>query len=144
MKWVTRERPKIDRVACPWLVRRFVDPDATFLYVPPDEVNAVAQREDAIPFDVPGVELGHRGPECSFDAFIRKYNLSDPALLELAVIVRAADTDAKDLAPEAAGLEAIAEGFRLNFADDGELLERQLLIYDALYAYCKQRISQPA
>ncbi|MDE3076441.1 MAG: chromate resistance protein [Chloroflexota bacterium] len=144
MKWVTRERPKIDRVACPWLIRRFVDPDAQLLYVPPDQVKAVAQREDAIPFDVPGVELGHRGAECSFDAFIRKYNLTDPALLELAVIVRAADTAAKDLAPEAAGLEAIAEGFRLSFADDAELLEHELLVYDALYAYCRQRVAQRA
>ena len=140
MKWVTRERPKIDRVACPWLIRRFVDRDAQILYVPPDQVQAVAQREDAIPFDVPGVELGHRGPECSFDAFIRKYNLTDRALLELAVIVRAADTDAKHLAPEAAGLEAIAEGFRLSYADDQDLLERELLVYDALYAYCRQRV----
>jgi len=144
VKWVTRERPKIDRVACPWLIRRFVDPDAQFLYVPPDQVKAVAQREDATPFDVPGVELGHRGPECSFDAFIRKYNLTDPALLELAVIVRAADTDAKHLAPEAAGLEAIAEGFRLTYTDDQELLERELLVYDALYAYCRQRVARPA
>ena len=144
MKWVTRERPKIDRVACPWLIRRFVDADAQFLYVPPDQVKAVAQREDATPFDVPGVELGHRGPECSFDAFIRKYNLTDPALLELAVIVRAADTDAKHLAPEAAGLEAIAEGFRLTYTDDQELLERELLVYDALYAYCRQRVARPA
>ena len=144
MKWVTRERPMIDRIACPWLIRRFVDPDAQFLYVPPGQVKAVAQREDAIPFDMPGVELGHRGPGCSFDAFIRKYNLTDPALLELAVIVRAADTDARNLAPEAAGLEAIAEGFRLTYTDDQELLERELLVYDALYAYCRQRVARPA
>jgi hypothetical protein len=143
MKWVTRERPMIDRVACPWLIKRFMDPEARILYVAPDQVKAVAEREDAIPFDVPGVELGHRGAECSFDAFIHKFNLSDPALLDLAVIVRAADTDTGELAPEAAGLEAIAQGLRLTFGDDQELLERQLLIYDALYAYCRQRVAQP-
>ena len=142
MQWVTRERPKIDRVACPWLIRRFIDPEATLLYVPPEEVQAVAESEHATPFDVEGVELGHRGSECSFDAFIRKYHLTDPALLALAVIVRAADTDAKSLAPESAGLEAIAEGFRLTFADDQELLEHELLVYDALYAYCSQRVAQ--
>ena len=144
MKWVTRERPMIDRVACPWLIKRFVDPDAQILYVPPDQVHAVALREDATPFDVAGVELGHRGLECSFDAFIRIFNLADPALIELAVIVRAADTDARDLAPEAAGLEAIAQGFRLTYADDQELLERELLVYDALYAYCRERVSPQA
>jgi hypothetical protein len=141
MKWVTRERPMIDRVACPWLIKRFIDPDASILYVPAADVTAVAQHEDAIPVDIPGVELGHVGMECSFDAFINKYNLTDPALAELAVIVRAADTDAKQLAPEAAGLEAIAQGFRLQFADDGDLLERELVVYDALYAYCQQRVS---
>ena len=139
MKWVTRARPKVDRVACPWLTRRFVDPDAAFLYVPADQVMAVAEREGAIPFDVPGVELGHRGPECSFDAVIAKYRLADPALHDLARIVRGADTDAKDLTPESRGLEAIAEGFRLAFADDRELLEREMAVYDALYAYCRHR-----
>ena len=139
MKWVTRARPKVDRVACPWLIRRFVDPDAAFLCVPADQVMAVAEREGAIPFDVPGVELGHRGPECSFDAVITKYRLADPALHYLARIVRGADTDAKDLTPESRGLEAIAEGFRLAFADDRELLEREMAVYDALYAYCRHR-----
>ncbi|HEX7124415.1 MAG TPA: chromate resistance protein ChrB domain-containing protein [Thermodesulfobacteriota bacterium] len=137
MKWVTRMRPKVDRVACPWLIRRFVDPEAEFLYVPPDEVTAVAAREGAIPFDVPGVELGHHGDRCSFDAIIEKYALTEPALERLAQIVRGADTDARHLAPEAAGLEAIAEGFRLVYQDDHELLERELTVYDALYAYCR-------
>lgn len=142
MKWVTRARPKVDRVACPWLIKRFVDPDAQFLYVPADQVLAAANSENAIPFDVPNVELGHHGTQCSFDAVIRKYNLNDPALVRLAVIVRGADTNANDLAPECRGLEAIAEGFRLAYANDHELLERELSVYDALYAYCRQTINQ--
>jgi hypothetical protein len=133
MKWVTRARPKVDRVACPWLIKRFVDPNAEFLYVPPDQVMEVAKREDAIPFDVANVE----GPECSFDAIIKKYNLTDPTLQRLAPIVRGADTDAKDLTPESRGLEAIAEGFRLVYQNDHELLERESSVYDALYAYCQ-------
>ncbi len=137
MKWITRARPKVDRVACPWLIRRFVDPGAEFLFVPADQVMETARREGATPFDVPGVELGHRGPECSFDAVVRKYGLGkDPALARLAVIVRGADTEAKDLAPESRGLEAIADGFRRVFADDRVLLEREFPVYDALYAYC--------
>ena len=138
MKRVTRERPKIDRVGCPWLIKRFVDPQAEFLYVPPEQVLAVVQAEGAIPYDVPDVELGHHGAECSFDAIIRKYNLTDPALQQLALIVRGADTDAKDLTPQSRGLDAIAEGFRLIYGDDHELLERELPVYDALYAYCRQ------
>lgn len=137
MKWVTRARPKVDRVACPWLIKRFVDPDAEFLYVPPLQVMETAKREGAIPFDVANVELGHRGPECSFDAIIKKYKLADPALARLALIVRGADTEAKDLTPESRGLEAVAEGFRLVFGNDHELLERELSVYDALYAYCR-------
>ena len=137
MKWVTRERPKVDRVACPWLIKRFVDPDAEFLYVPPGEVLAVAARDGATPFDVPDAELGHHAANCSFDAIIAKYRLDDPALARLAPIVRGADTDAKDLTPESRGLEAIAEGFRLVFLNDHELLEREMAVYDALYAYCK-------
>ncbi len=139
MKWVTRARPKVDRVVCPWLIKRFVDPQAEFLYVPADQVMAVAERDGAVPFDVPGIELGHHGSECSFDAIIRKYGLTDPALARLAVIVRGADTPAKELAPEARGLEAIAEGFRLVYQDDHELLERELPVYDALYAYCREQ-----
>jgi hypothetical protein len=140
MKWVTRARPKVDRVACPWLIKRFVDTEAEFLYVPPEQVMDVAKREGAIPFDVANVELGHHGPECTFDAILKKQNLNDPALNRLAVIVRGADTDAKDLAPEAHGLEAIAEGFRLAFKDDHELLEHELPVYDALYAYCQELV----
>ena len=138
MKWVTRARPKVDRVACPWLIRRFVDPEAEFLYVAADQVMEVAKREGAIPFDVPNVELGHHGPECTFDAIIKKYNLTDPALQKLALIVRGADTDAKDLQPECRGLEAIAEGFRLFYQNDHELLEREMAVYNALYAYCQE------
>jgi hypothetical protein len=137
MKWVTRERPKVDRVACPWLIKRFVDPAAEFLYVPPEQVMEVAKREGAIPFDVPNVELGHHGSECSFDAVIKKYNLTDRALARLAVIVRGADTSAKHLASESSGLEAIADGFRIIYQNDHELLERESSVYDALYAYCQ-------
>ena len=137
MKWVTRARPKVDRVACPWLIKRFVDSQAEFLYVPTDQVMEVAKRQGAIPFDVSNVELGHHGPECTFDAIIKKYDLTDPALQQLAPIVRGADTDAKDLTPESRGLEAIAEGFRLIYQNDHELLERESAVYDALYAYCQ-------
>jgi len=138
MKWVTRERPKVDRIACPWLIRRFVDPEAEFLYVPAEQVLVVAQREGATPFDVPGVELGHHGEECSFDAVMHRYGLDgDAALGRLALIVRGADTGRKDLAPEAAGLEALAEGFRLHFSDDQEQLQAELPVYDAFYAHCR-------
>lgn len=142
MKWVTRARPKVDRVACPWLIKRFVDPQAEFLYVPANQVMEIAKRDGAVPFDVANVELGHNGAECSFDAIIKKYNLTDPALQRLAPIVRGADTEAKDLTPESRGLEAIAEGFRLVFQNDHELLERESSVYDALYAYCQQLCSQ--
>jgi len=142
MKWVTRARPKVDRVACPWLIRRFVDPQAEFLYVPADQVAAVAAREGAMPFDVPNAELGHHGPECSFDAIVKKYHLTDPALLRLALIVRGADTAAKDLTPQSRGLEAVAEGFRIVYRDDHELLEREMPVYDALYAYCQQQTAK--
>jgi len=137
---VTRARPKVDRVACPWLITRFIDPKAEILYVPSDEVMTVANREGAIPFDVSNVELGHHGPECTFDAILKKYSLSDPALIRLAVIVRGADTDAKDLTLESRGLEAIAEGFRLAYDDDHELLDHEMPVYDALYAYCKELV----
>jgi hypothetical protein len=133
----------VDRVACPWLIKRFVDPEAEFFYVPTDQVMEVAKRESAIPFDVSNVELGHHGPECTFDAIIKKYNLTDPALQQLAPIVRGADTDAKDLTPESRGLEAIAEGFRLVYQNDRELLEKESSVYDALYAYCHQSSGRP-
>jgi hypothetical protein len=140
MKWITRARPKVDRVACPWLIKRFVDSEAEFLYVSPDKVMEIAKQEGATPFDVPNVELGHHGFECSFDAVMKKYNLKDPALQILAPIVRGADTDAKDLTLESRGLEAIAEGFRLVFQNDHELLQREIPVYDALYAYCREKI----
>ena len=140
MKWVTRGRPMVDRVACPWLIRRFVDPEAEFLYVPADQVLATAESEGATLYDVPGVELGHQGEECSFDAIIKKYELSDPALRRLALIVRGADTDARDLTPESRGLVAIAEGFRLVYEDDHAQLAAELPVYDALYAVCAQRV----
>lgn len=146
MKWVTRERVKVDRVACPWLVRRFVDPGAEFLFVPADQVMAVAEREGAIPFDVPGVEFGHHDRECSFEAIVQKHGLNrDPALALLARIVNGADTDNSLWnRPEAAGLKAVAEGFRhLGLADDHEILARESIVYDALYAYCR-RITQAA
>ncbi len=114
MKWVTRARPKVDRIACPWLIKKFVDPEAQFIYVPGHQVIAAAEREGAIPYDVPDVELGHHGAECSFDAIMKKYNLTDPALQRMALIVRGADTAAKDLTPESRGLEAIAGGFQLS------------------------------
>ncbi len=137
MKWVTRERPKIDRLACPWLILRCVDPEAVFLFVPSQEVLPAARREGAIPFDIPGVELSHDGDLCSFDAFLRKYRLADPALQRLARIVRAADTDRLQDAPEAAGLLAISIGLGRTHADDHALLRQALTIYDALYEWCR-------
>ena len=133
-RWVTRERPKIDRIACPWLIRRFIDADAKFLYVPAAQVKETAE---AIPFDVPGAEFGHHGEHCSFDAFIEQFNLRDAALDRLARIVRAADTHRLDLAPEAAGLLAISTGLGKTIADDHALLEHGMAVYDALYAACR-------
>lgn len=140
MKWITRANPKVDRVACPWLIKKFVDPDAEFLYAPGDQVMAIAEKEGATAYDVPNVELGHHGDECSFDAIIKKYNLTDPALDRLALIVRGADTQAKDLTPESRGLEAIAAGFQLAYEDDHEQLAAELPVYDALYAYCQKAL----
>jgi len=134
-RWVTRERPKIDRIACPWLVRRFLDPRAEILYVPTADVFAVANREGAVAFDLPGAEFSHVGELCSFDAFIAQFALVDPGLAALAPIVRGADTDRHDLAPEAAGLHALSLGLALTHPDDQSLLEHGLLIYDALYAW---------
>ena len=142
MKWVTRERVKVDRVACPWLILKFVDPQAEFLFVAKDEVGAVAAREGAIPFDVPGVELGHHEGRCSFEALIARYRLEDPALRLLAEIVHGADVS-RDLhgRAEAPGLRAIADGFaRLGLRDDHEILEREFIVYDALYAHCQARV----
>ena len=144
MKFVTRERAKVDRIACAWLIRRFVAADAVVMYVPGDDVMAVAVREDAIPFDVAGVELGHHGTRCSFDAFVEKYGLAgDPALQALAEIVRGADTADRALTPESAGLYAIASGMAAlspsRFPDDHALLAAESPVYDALYEYCRAR-----
>jgi hypothetical protein len=137
MKWVTRERPKIDRLACPWLIRRFIDPAAEIRYVPAAQVLAIAASEGAIPFDVPGVELTHAGPLCSFDAFLQKYRLEDAALGRLAEIVRAADTETLDRSPQAPGLLAISLGLGANIKDDQALLATALPVYDALYTWCR-------
>ena len=136
MKWVTRERPKIDRLACPWLIQRFIDSEAQILYVSPADVLSVAVRDGATPFDVPGVELTHSGPLCSFDAFLAKYKLEDAGLARLARIVRAADTDTLDESREAPGLLAISLGLGINIRDDQALLEAARVMYDALYAWC--------
>lgn len=137
MKWVTRERPKIDRIACPWLITRFVDEAPEFLFVPTAEVLNVAEATGAVPFDIPGVELSHVGELCSFDAFLNKYGLDDPALSDLALIVRGADTARLELAPQAAGLLAISLGLSRRFPDDREMLRHGLVVYDALYAWTR-------
>jgi hypothetical protein len=137
MKWVTRRKARVDRIACPWLIRRFIDPEAEFLFVPDDQVMDTARREGARPFDVPGVELGHHGDRCSFDAFLAKYELTDPALRALGEIVRGADTEARHIAREAWGLYAVASGFREITRDDVENMRLQFPVYDALYAYCR-------
>jgi hypothetical protein len=139
MKWITRARPKIDRIACPWLIARFIDPQAEFLYVPGDEVMAVAAQTGATPYDVPGVEMGHVGEFCSFDAFLTKHRLDDPALQQLARIVRGADTSRLDLTPQSAGLLAISQGLSRNFEDDHEMLKHGMVMYDALYAWCQSQ-----
>ncbi|OGB72095.1 MAG: chromate resistance protein [Burkholderiales bacterium RIFOXYC12_FULL_65_23] len=138
MQWITRERPKIDRIACPWLVARFIDRDAEFLYVPYGDVLRIASETGATPYDIPGVELSHVGELCSFDAFLAKYGLDDPALKQLAVIVRGADTSRLDLTPQSAGLFALSLGLSQVFADDHDMLRHGLVMYDALYAWCRQ------
>jgi hypothetical protein len=138
MKWVTRERPKIDRIACPWLIAKFIDKEPEFLYVPTGDVMAVAEATGAIPYDIPGVEMSHVGDLCSFDAFLRKYDLADPALHQLAVIVRGADTSRLELTPQSPGLYALSLGLSTTFADDHEMLRHGMVMYDALYAWCKQ------
>lgn len=145
MKWITRERVKVDRVACPWLIKKFVDQDAEFLFVPGDQVMVEAARLGAIPYDVTGVELGHHGLECSFEAIVKQHNLAgNPALVLLGKIVNGADTE-NELwqQPEGAGLEAIAEGFRhLGYRDDHEINAAEWIVYDALYAYCQEMVRQ--
>ena len=143
MKWVTRERPKIDRIACPWLIQRFIDAAAEFLYVPAADVQRIARETGATPFDVPGVEMGHVGERCSFDAFVSKYRLTDPALARLATIVRGADTDRLDLAPQSAGLLAISQGLSKTHADDHAMLAHGMVMYDALYAWCEAQVQRP-
>jgi hypothetical protein len=138
MKWVTRARPKIDRIACPWLIARFIDDDPEFLFVPGEEVLRIAEQTGATPFDVPNVELGHVGDRCSFDAFLRLYELTEPALRELATIVRAADTGRLELAAEAPGLIALSRGLGILYADDQDLLRHGMILYDALYAWLKE------
>ncbi len=142
MKWITRSHVHVDRVACPWLIKRFVDSEAVFLFVPKSQVETIAKAEGAIPFDVPGAELGHHDDGCSFDAILKKYELKDPALLRLAKIVNAADTDHLDRDPLAAGLEAIASGFSIRFPDDHKNLGQQFAVYDALYAWCRLAVSR--
>jgi protein-tyrosine-phosphatase len=144
MKWITRERARVDRIACPWLITRFIDPKPEFLFVPAAAVLAAAEREGAIPYDIPDVELGHRGRLCSFDAFIERYELADAALAALAEIVRGADTDDRTLTPESAGLYAAATGFQSISRDDFENMPRQFPMYDALYAYCRSRTTSRA
>jgi hypothetical protein len=138
MKWITRERPKIDRIACPWLIARFVDEAPEFLFVPSDDVVPIAAATGAIPYDVPGVELSHVGDLCSFDAFLKKYALTDGALRHLAAIVRGADTGRPNLTPQSAGLLAISLGLSRNFSDDHEMLGHGMVVYDALYAWCRE------
>jgi len=137
MKWVTRERPKIDRIACPWLIARFIDKTPEFLFVPTEQVLAVAHETGAVPYDIPGAEMSHEGEFCSFDTFLKKYHLTDPALQQLAVIVRGADTSRLDLAPQAPGLLALSLGLSRVFADDHEMLRHGMVMYDALYAWCR-------
>ena len=140
-KFVTREHAKVDRIACAWLIKRFIDPQADILYVPRDKVMDVATREGALPFDVPNVELGHHGELCSFDAFLKAYDLNDPALVRLAAIVRGADTDNRTLTAESPGLYAVASGFSAmwgsRYADDHAMLAAEFPMYDALYEHCK-------
>jgi hypothetical protein len=138
MKWVTRERPKIDRIACPWLIARFIDKAPEFLYVPAAEVLAVAEKTGATPYDIPGVEMSHVGDFCSFDAFLKKYELTDPALRQLAKIVRGADTSQLQSTPQSAGLFAISLGLSATFSDDHDMLKHGMVMYDALYAWCRQ------
>ncbi|HVO37058.1 MAG TPA: chromate resistance protein ChrB domain-containing protein [Candidatus Acidoferrum sp.] len=142
MKWVTRQYVHVDRTACPWLIKKFVDPEAGFMFVPVEKIDEVVKNEGAIPFDAPGVELGHHGDKCSFDAIIKKYRIEDPAVLELAKIVRAADIGAPEDAPEAFGLDAVMTGFSIMARDDHEAIAKTSQAYDAFYASCKLKLVQ--
>ena len=137
MKWITRERPKIDRIACPWLIKRFVDPEAQFIYVPFDEVIPKSKELNAIPFDLPNVEYTHYGDQCTFDYILKKHKLKDPALQQLAIIIRGADTDRHDISSQSSGLWAISAGLAYNITNDLELLDRGMMIYDGLYSWAK-------
>jgi hypothetical protein len=137
MKWITRERPKIDRIACPWLIKRFVDPDAEFIYVPKENVFEEAKKLNAIPYDIPGAEYSHYGDECTFDYIVKKHKLNDDAIIQIATIVRGADTHRFELADQAAGLWAISAGLSVNYRDDHEQLEIGMKLYDALYSWAK-------
>jgi rhodanese-related sulfurtransferase len=141
-KWVTREHPKIDRIACPWLVSRFIDPQAQFIYVPANEVLAVSRQTGAVPYDIKDVEFGHVGDRCSFDAIVRIHDIEDAALDRLATIVRGADTSRPDLAPQCEGLLAVSYGLSANYPDDHEMLKHGMIIYDALYAWCRMQIAR--
>ena len=141
MRWITRSHAQVERIACPWLIRKFVDSEAEFIFVASSIVSEMAEKLDAIPFDVQGAELGHKGERCSFDAIIEKYQLRDPALLELAKIVRGSDTPARDLTPESQGLLAVAQGFRDLTANDFDNMELQFPVYDALYAFCRMKVA---
>ena len=143
MKWITRERPKIDRIACPWLIARFIDTSPEFDYVSPPAVLKIAGETGAIPYDIPGVELSHVGELCSFDAFLKKYTLTDPALQQLAVIVRGADTSRLDLTQQSSGLYAISLGLSHCFINDHEMLAHGMVMYDALYAWCQHCHAEP-
>jgi rhodanese-related sulfurtransferase len=136
-KWITRERPTIDRIACPWLINRFIDPDAEFIYVPAPTVLDAAKSTGAMPYDIPNVQFGHHGEFCSFDAFIGTYRISDAALDRLALIIRGADTDRLDLTPQSRGLLAISQGLKINFTNDHAMLAQGMLVYDALYSWCR-------
>ena len=140
-KWVTREHPKIDRIACPWLISRFVNPDAEFIYVPANDVAKTAADVGGTPYDINGVEFGHVGDQCSFDAIIRAYEIADPALDNLATIVRGADTSRPDLTPQCEGLLAISYGLSSNFRDDHEMLKHGMVMYDALYTWCRLQLA---
>jgi len=142
MKWVTRQYVHVDRTACPWLIKKFVDPKAEFVFVPVEKIEEVVKKEKAIPFDAPSVELGHHGDKCSFDAIVEKYKIQDPAVLELAKIVRAADTGNVEVAPEGIGLSAVMTGMSITSKDDYEAIEKASLVYKALYTYSKLKIIQ--
>jgi hypothetical protein len=137
MKWITRERPKIDRIACPWLIKNFVDKHAEFIYVPKEEVFSKAKALGVIPYDIPGAEYTHEGDYCTFDYIVKKHNIKDPAVQQIAIIVRGADTDSFQLAPQAAGLWAISAGLSYNYKDDHEMLDIGMKMYDALYSWSK-------